>query len=107
VQQEWITNLSNYKYPMVEIIFKELSYQINGLLYKIDNQLGYGHKEKVYDNALETLLKESNIPFERELYLPTKINDKIIGRQYFDFLIDKKIILEIKTANYMYRESCS
>ena len=37
---------------MSELIYKDLSFKIVGLAYKIDNLIGYGHPEKVYSDAL-------------------------------------------------------
>lgn len=36
---------------------------------QLHNELGCGFKEKVYQDAFEVLLKESNIPYEREKHL--------------------------------------
>jgi GxxExxY protein len=91
----------------MELIYGDLSYKINGLLYQIDNQIGFGHVEKIYADAFEQLLKDANISYEREYYIPLKVNDKVIARKYVDFLIDGKIIVELKTGDYMYREVCS
>lgn len=88
---------------MADLLYKELSYKINGLLFKVDNLIGYGQVEKTYCNALEELLKTDLIPYKRELSHTIKINDKTVSRQYFDFLIDEKIVLEVKTGSYMSR----
>ncbi len=92
---------------MTDLIYQDLSYKINGLLFKADNLVGHGQAEKTYCNAIEELLKENGIAYKREIYFPIKINNKIIAKQYFDFLIDGKIVLEVKTGNYMYRDCIS
>ena len=90
---------------MTELIHKELSYRINGILYKTDNLVGPGQPEKTYCNAIEELFKESAIKYTREIYYSIKVNDKVISKQFFDFLVEDRIVLEIKTGNYMYRNS--
>ncbi|HOX41147.1 MAG TPA: GxxExxY protein [bacterium] len=92
--------------PRKELIYPELSYKLVGLAYKIDNSIGFGQSEKVYCDALEELLKQSKIRYEREIYSPIKIEEKVIAKRYFDFLIEGKIIIEVKAGVYRYREVC-
>ena len=49
---------------MIEIIHKELSYKVVGILFEVDNKLGNGLREKVYQNAISEFLDKNNIPFE-------------------------------------------
>lgn len=90
-----------------KLLYKDLSYEITGLAFKIDNQIGYGQTEKIYCNALEKLFINENIPYIREFYAPIKIDDEVIAKRYFDFLIDDKIILEVKVGYLNYRQVCS
>lgn len=92
---------------MKELIYKDLCYKITGLAFKIDNQIGFGQNEKVYCDALEKILIKENIPYQREVYAPIKIDNLLVAKRYFDFTIDDKIIVEIKTGNYSYKEVCS
>jgi len=68
--------------------------------------LGGEHKESVYSNAFSELLKREKIPFEKEVYYPVKINEKVIGKNYFDFLVDKKVVIELKKGNLNYLQAC-
>lgn len=92
---------------MAEIIYKDLSYKIIGITYKINSLLGSGLEERVYQDAFEEVLKEEKIKYTREHYFPVIINEKVISRRYFDFLIDDKIIIEIKIGTRDYRDVCS
>jgi GxxExxY protein len=83
-----------------EIIYKDLSYKIVGILFETYNQLGYGYQEKYYEKAVEVLFKSNNIYYQRQLPYKVKIRDEIIGRYYLDFLVENKIILEIKKGNH-------
>jgi len=89
---------------MAELIFSKLSYKIIGLLYDVYNKLQYGHKEKIYQKALIEELKQAKINFVRELYFPIYFKGKVISCYYFDFLIDSKIVLELKVANNFYQK---
>lgn len=88
---------------MAELIYKELSYELVGFAYDIDNSIGYGHQEKVYGDAFANLLSKSNLEYEREKYVPIKIAENLISKRYVDFLIDGKVIIELKTGNFQYK----
>ncbi len=86
--------------PNGKVVFKKLSYEIVGILFEVFNELGYGYKEKYYQKAIATLLKERKIPFKEQMRYRVTFKDKSLGNQFLDFLIDDKIILEIKRGNY-------
>jgi len=90
-----------------EIIYKELSYQLIGLGYKVFNELGFGLSEKIYSVAYEKLLIDGKIPYQREAYCAIKINNELIAKNYFDFLIDEKIVVELKVGDRQYKDVCS
>lgn len=92
---------------MEDIIYKNLSYKIVGLAYEIFNSIGSELKEKIYANAFEELLIREKISYKREVYYPIKINDKVIGKGFFDLFIDNKIIVELKCGNQKYKEACN
>ena len=79
-----------------DILFPELSYEILGYAFEVFNQLGPGHAEKTYHNGMKVLLKNKQINFRDQVHFPVKFQDKIIGKSVFDFLVEGKIIVEIK-----------
>ncbi len=84
----------------MELLYKELSYKIVGLCIEIYNAYGSYHKEKVYQRLLKEKLdlnKIGNI-FEPKIDLYSQDSGKIIGCYIPDFLIDNKVILEIKAT---------
>lgn len=72
-----------------KLIYPKLSYQITGICFEAHNELGRFAREKQYGKYIEKRLKESGIEFEKEL----SISD--VGNTV-DFLIDDKIVLELK-----------
>ena len=83
---------------MSEIIFKEESFQIVGILFEVHNNLGGGFSEIVYKDALEYEFKNLNIPFEREKEYVVKYKDTILNHKFYaDFVLFDKIILELKS----------
>lgn len=93
------TNTNRYKstnHSPSRILYKELSYKIVGLLFQVHNELGDGHKEKYYENALAVALDQDGIKYKRQVGQALTFRDKVIGKYYLDFLIDDKIVLELK-----------
>jgi len=90
---ESTTNFTNAK---EKLIYPELSYMLMGILFEVHNKLGTKYQEKHYQKAVETKLKELNIPYAREKQVKVEFNGENIGDFFVDFVIDKKIILELK-----------
>ena len=89
---------------MGKIIYPELSYIINGILFKTHNTLGKNCSEGQYSDFVEKLLKESNVKYEREKILPPIFYGEKAGRNKVDFLIDNKIILELKSKKVISKD---
>jgi len=83
---------------MAELIYPEMSYKLIGILFKVYNQLGGGYQEKYYQQAIKRELFVNQIPFLEQVRTDFNYNGKIIGRYYLDFIVDHKIVLEIKTT---------
>jgi len=82
-------------------IYYDLSYQINGILFEAHNELGRFRNEKQYGDYIEERCKNKNIAYEREKVLPASFEGELRGRNKIDFLIDNKIILEIKAKRLL------
>lgn len=87
-----------------KLIYPDLSYKINGILFAVHNELGRFRNEKQYADAVENYLKKFNIKYEREKILPPSFDEELKGRNKIDFLIDDKIILEIKAKRNLQKE---
>lgn len=81
-----------------KVLFKELSYKIVGCFYEAYNELGPAHKEQVYQEALKIAFADKNLPYEVEKRLKIKFKDKAVGIYEPDFVIDEKVIIEIKSV---------
>ena len=84
---------------MTEVLFKRLSYRVVGAAMEVHRLLGSGFLEAVYQTALAHELKLSEIPFEPQKRLTVKYKDIIVGNYIADFVIDGKIIIEIKAVS--------
>lgn len=88
-----------------KILYKDLSYQLQGLFYAVRNDLGSGHKESIYQKALEKELISAGIKFIKEP--PIKIysaKKEYLGLYRPDFLIDDKIIVELKATSFVTKQ---
>ncbi len=83
-----------------KIIYPDLSFRIAGILFKIYNELGGGYQEKYYYKPIETELQKSQIHYVRQSVVDLRYKDLSLGRYFIDYIIDKKIVLEIKVTPY-------
>jgi GxxExxY protein len=90
----------NIKKVRKDLIYPELSYKIVGILFEVWKDIGYSHREKYIQNAIARCLTKNNIPFRQEIKVDLKFQNDKIGIYFLDFLIDNKIILEIKRREY-------
>ena len=74
----------------------DLSYQIVGCAYEVFNSIGPGHLEKYYQKALAIKFKNSALQFEEQVHYPLEFEGELIGHNYLDYVVDNKIVVEIK-----------
>jgi len=86
-----------------KILYRDLSYRINGLLFDVHNALGRYCREKQYGDAIEHLLKENNLIFEREKALPISLVENIDTNKA-DFVIENSVLLELKAKPIITKE---
>src|SRR5262249_47646058 len=86
------------------IIFKELSYKINGLCFEVHNKLGRYRNEKQYGDALEEVFRRENIKYVREFALPINFDGEHSRRNIVDFLVNNEIILDLKAKTIITKE---
>lgn len=84
-----------------KILYKELSYRLVGCFYEVYNRLGPGHKEEIYRKALNKEFKLQNIQYETKKRLKIDYKGEVVGIYEPDFIIDNKIIIELKSVLLM------
>ena len=85
---------------MSTLLYPDESNRLVGLAMQLHRELGCGFKEKVYQEAFEVLLKENNIPFEREKHISLTYHGVVLQHDFFyDFFCYDKIGVEIKALN--------
>jgi len=82
-----------------DLVYPELSYKIVGLLYEVDNELGYGYQEKYYEKALAEGFKQEGLNYQEQLHIPLTFKNSKIGDYFLDFLVEDKIVVELKKGD--------
>lgn len=81
------------------LLYPELSYQINGILFQVHNELGKYCKEKDYGDLAEKYFQKNNIKYRREA------NIEVGGAVHrVDFMVEEKIALELKAKRVITKD---
>lgn len=82
---------------MPELLYKQECFQLVGLCMEIHRELGKGHDEVIYKDALVVELSRAGIPFSREKKCEITYKGVLLPHHYFaDFVVSDKIIFEAK-----------
>jgi len=84
---------------MTELLYKELTFAVIGAAMEVHGILGGGFLEAVYQAALERELELRKIPFHRQVHLPVTYKDLLVGDYIADFVVENKLIVEIKSVS--------
>ena len=86
-----------------KIIYKDLCYKLNGIFFKVHNELGRFARERQYADLAEKYFKKLGINYKRELEIKFVNPDESVGGNRVDFLIENKIIIEFKAKSFIGR----
>jgi len=75
-----------------------LTYQINGCLFKVYNQLRNFWKEKVYETALKLELQNQGLRVETQKWFEVFYFEEQVGLYCLDILVEDTVIIELKAA---------
>ena len=88
---------------MGNLLYKEESYELVGILFDVHNELGGGFLEVVYSDAVEYELKKRKIPYEREKKFQVHYKETVLPHHFFaDFVVFGKIVLELKSTTHLH-----
>ena len=65
----------------------------------VQNTLGSGFLERVYENALLICLEEKGLTVKQQFPIKVYFKDKVVGDYTGDLLVNEKVIIEIKSVN--------
>ncbi|MBM4465943.1 MAG: GxxExxY protein [Chloroflexi bacterium] len=75
---------------------EDITYRINGAAMAVHRRLGPGHKEEVYQRALEAEFEKVGLSFEAQKNLEVYDEGRLVGYYIPDFIVEDKVIVEIK-----------
>src|SRR5690349_9648971 len=86
-------------------MFKEEGYKLMGAAFEVDNQLGYGMAEEIYQQSLEVELGPRAIPFVSKGELAVFYKGYQLTTKYKpDLLVYAGIVVKIKAATELVPE---
>ncbi len=62
--------------------------------------MGYGYQEKYYQRAVAIELVRAGIRYTREMEGPLNYGEELIGKYFLDFVVENKVVLEIKISRF-------
>ena len=78
--------------------------KIIGCCIDVHKELGPGFLESIYHKALEIRFAEEEIKFESEKEISVSFHKKFVGLHRLDFLVEKEIVLELKTVKEIHKK---
>ena len=81
--------------------YSEITEKIIGCSMRVHSALGNGFQEVIYQRALAIELEKANVLFTRELEMPIFYDGINIGTRRVDFLVEEKVIVELKAATQL------
>jgi len=82
-----------------EYKYSEITGKTIGCAMKVHQKMRNGYQELIYHRCLLIEFKKENIAFQEEVELPIFYEGNEVGKRRVDFLIDKKVVLEIKAVS--------
>ncbi|MBI3343144.1 GxxExxY protein [Candidatus Gottesmanbacteria bacterium] len=82
-----------------DLLYPEISYRIIGCAFDVYNNLGSGYHEKYYQKALMAAFTLGGLTFQSEISFPLTYRGKIIGRKRLDFLVEGRVVVELKKGD--------
>lgn len=79
----------------------EITQQIIAAAIRVHRELGPGFLESIYEEALAVEFALSGIQFVRQYPIPLFYRDHQIGEHRLDFLVEGKIVVELKAVSQL------
>ena len=87
------------------MLYEEKTGKIIQTYYDVYNDLGYGFREKVYENALAIALQDIGFQVNQQHQIMVYFHGRQVGEYFADLLIDNLIVVEIKASRHLIEEN--
>ena len=89
---------------MAKLLYEDESYKIRGACFDVYNALGGGIQEKIIERAMVHELLSEGLEVDNQFKIDILYKGKKIGIYAPDILVNKKIIVEIKSKPFLTKE---
>jgi GxxExxY protein len=92
-------NTDSKPIPGSILIEGELTEKILGAAFNVQNKLGAGFLEKVYENSLSIELRKYGLVVESQRAFPVRYEGAIVGDYLADLVVSEKVVVECKAVS--------
>ena len=85
---------------VVDATGNDLTYRLIGMAMEVHNEIGYGFKEEVYENAVEVKLNHAGIEPNRQFEVFVEFEGEQVATFYLDLFPEQKVVVEIKAFSH-------
>jgi len=91
------------------LLEEELTYKIRGCFFNVSNAYGKGLKESIYQKALTESLAKAGLKFVSQFRIDiySLESGKKLGTYIPDFVVENKVIIEIKASGFTRQDDIS
>ena len=86
------------------MLHEDLTSKIIKVFYKVNDSLGYGFLEKVYENYIYIELIKMNLQVEKQKNIKVYYKGYEVGDYYADLIVNDLVIVELKAAESLCEE---
>jgi GxxExxY protein len=77
----------------------ELTYDIIGSAMEVHREIGPGHREAPYENALKIELRSRGHRAEQQQSWPILYKSSVVGECFTDLIVDQRVVVEVKAED--------
>ncbi|MBL7131532.1 MAG: GxxExxY protein [Candidatus Omnitrophica bacterium] len=86
-------------YSVSQYPLSKLTEKIIGCAIVVHKELGPGFVEKIYQGALAKEFSKNKVVYEKEKKVVVNYDNKAVGYQIMDFIVDDKVVVELKAVS--------
>jgi GxxExxY protein len=86
------------------MLHSQITEKIIKAFYEVNNTLGFGFLEKVYENAMVIALRKNGFYVQQQKSIKVYYEKEEVGNYYADLLVNDLVIIELKAAESLCEE---
>ena len=86
------------------MLHSDITEKIIKAFYKVNNTLGFGFLEKIYENSIVIELRKMGCKVLQQKNIKVYYESEEVGDYYADLLVDDLVIVELKAAETLHEE---